>query len=324
MRHPLALAVLPLLGCNLVTHPTPGELGVAEFAYNDGLLGCAFGCDADEPLAVGARATVLVLEGDTLGSFHLRSDAPDVLAVTEIEGEVPGWPSALVQGLADGEAGLVVEDERGVIDILRMQVRDIDQIVVTLPEVESALLLTEGREIELRVDLLDREGQELAGVGALDWKLDDLEPAPVGDPLQLILEEVIDQTFFGTSRERVDLAAGGTGSSGVVQAQAVSGARLGLPVEVVSPDVIATIDLEVVGRPKAGEPFWIEARGFTAEGEHVYDPACVWSLDPGRTRVTSVVQSDTATQLQPDRMGRMRVTCTMGDIEARKTVWVLE
>ena len=52
-----ALVAVVLVGCgdpSLFGEPTRGELDRADFAWDEGALGCLFGCDAKEAMAVGA------------------------------------------------------------------------------------------------------------------------------------------------------------------------------------------------------------------------------------------------------------------------------
>lgn len=73
-------AALALAPACIGTHPSRGEEKVVELAWASGLLGCIFGCNADEPMVAHGRAYLMVVNADEIPAFTVESDHPEVMS----------------------------------------------------------------------------------------------------------------------------------------------------------------------------------------------------------------------------------------------------
>ena len=122
------VAVMSLAGgCTgdggLTNDPSAGELGRAEFSWEETGFLCLFGCDAKAPVAAGATATLRVENHATLPPFTVRSDDPTIAQVT-------GTSLIDLEALRDGEVRILLEEDPGgaPLDEFLVRVSDVDHI----------------------------------------------------------------------------------------------------------------------------------------------------------------------------------------------------
>lgn len=308
-------------GCLPFTEPSEGELGRVEYSWDEGLLGCLFGCDAEAPLAVSGHAFVVVHDADELPPFTVSTDAPEVALFTQ---DGAGSNAVRAEGVSEGRARVVIRDARSgeVIDRLPIRVRQVDRIEPGRDLPGDELLLVEGTDIALRMRLFAGD-REMVGVGALGYELAPAlgRPAPSADPLDLLgIGDAIAALLAGTSHEQVELEARGAGA-GRIRAFAEGGAELELPFEVVAAEAVTRVSISVTepGSIEDDLPATLAARAFVGDRE-VTEPPCSWSIASVEGPLTLSGSTGPTASVNAGGPGSAEVTCRIGGASASTRV----
>lgn len=256
----LLVGVLLISGCNdSTTDPSRGELGVAEFSWEESGFGCLFGCNAKAPVATGASATLRVENDESLPTFTVRSDDPSVASVS-------GTSLIQIDALQAGDVLIILEEVDGGALI--------DQFVVTIADVDRIraggdLLIAVGGSVTLEPLMFDDANRRLVGLGALSYA-----PSPSLDQGQLDLSTNCD-SFLSTQYEECVILFAQDVGVGFLEIDAPSGATLALPLDlVIAADVVTGIKLRAT---KFDNRIVVDPVAF-ANGSRVYGARCAWSL----------------------------------------------
>jgi hypothetical protein len=310
----LSLAVLlSSSACGVSSgQPSEGELGNAQFAWDDGVFGCLFGCDADEPMVAHAVAYLQVLNDEDLPAFTVESSNSEVFEATDAGSFIR------LDSHASGEAKVVLVDAATgeVVDRFEVSVRDVAAIEVGQDGFQPPFhIMTEG-EVQISLTLKDDRGNRLKGVGGVDYTLSgDLDEERA--TLITALADLIASVFAGTSTEYVSVEALDVGS-GSITAVAASGATLSVPVAVVDASAIDRVTVSGIDSdtlPAPGESTSVNAQAFSLMYQ-VHSPTCAWSLSPeeGAVRISSTGRDYLS--VIADAPGTATATCTIGDQSA--------
>lgn len=312
------LASIALGGCLLgwmEEGESVGELGNAEFAWDEGVLGCLFGCDAAEPMATRAVAMLVVVNSDELPEFTVSSTDPEVVEFFD-----EGGGSIRAESHVDGDAKVVLTrvDSGDVLDRFRIRVRDVSKIRTSDPDLYSErLLIMEGGQRTVYIDIEDRRDRMLVGVGAVDYTL---RGGITEEHVSLVdaFSDFLVSILVGTNHEYVTVEALAAGA-GSLDVRAPSGASLVIPAEVVDELAITRVELELENEAVVGESAHVRALSWAGE-ERVYSPECAWSLDPADGPVSVESEGRDSLVLSSGVPASATVTCTVGGASDSLTV----
>ena len=301
-----ACFALLVLGCG-PDDSREGELGNAEFAWDDGVLGCLFGCDAGEPMVEGGFANLRVTNASDLGDYTVGVDGALIDAVgtsrITLEGGAAGSGKVYLDGL-DGD----------LIDRFRIDVAAVERIEVNNPELfVDQLTVLAGGDAQLTVDVLG-DGEHLKGYGGIEYELiGGISESEVS--LGSALADAFVGALVGSNNEyvRIDAIALGAGQ---IRAVAVSGVELTVPVAIIDEADLTGIELQQSEalRANSDDPSFIDAK-VLAGVEPVHGAACDWSIEPAEGPITASFGSTSAT-LEASAPATAILTCTIGDHSA--------
>ncbi len=302
--------------CSIGEGVSMGELGVAEFAWDEGMLGCLFGCDAEEPMAARAVANLIIVNDEDLPTFVVSSSNPEVLEFIQDE---PGDSYIRAESHAAGKAKIVLSTVMGdVVDRFEIRVRDVDTIRLSNRELYSErFTLMVGGSRTVNIDLEDTRGNELKGIGGVDYTL---YGGITEEQVTLIdaFTDFIVSILVGTVQEYVTVEALAPGL-GTISVDAPSGAGLDIPARVVEPADVTRIDLALEEEARVGDSATVDARAY-AGSERVYSPGCAWEMDPAEGPVTIDSSGRSSITLESATPASATVTCTVGDQSDSLTV----
>lgn len=314
----LAIAALAQSGC-FDEGASFGERGRAQFAWDQGLLGCLFGCDADEPMAAHSVAMIEVLNHEELPPYVVSSSSPSVL---EFFDEDPEGSGVRCESHEAGSAHLVLSDATTgeEIDRFEIAVHDVARIEVAEEELfREELTIMVGGERGIGLDLRDDRGRELVGIGGVSYGFSggiDEESASLADAYA----DFIASLFVGTTDEGVTIEALALGA-GAVTASARSGATLEIPVRIVDESVVTRVEVEARGELEAGSAIIFDCLAF-AGAEPVYAPVSTCSLEPADGAIAIDWESRGTVQLAATGPGSATLTCRVGGATASAEVHV--
>jgi hypothetical protein len=312
----VGLAACSAQGLN--TDPSRGELGRAELAWDSGVLGCLFGCDASAPMAERAYATLMVANAEDLPPFTVESEDP---AVAEFESS--GGAAIDVWSHAPGRVKVILRDAGGgeVIDRFAIDVRPVHEILVERPEHVERVMVMAGGDVIMDVSLTDEDGELMVGVGGVDYALaGGLTEAQVG-LAEAVAEIYVDLLIGG--RESLDLKVGEIGE-GSVRISAPSGVVLDLPFAVVGPEVVRAVTVDAPDGLDVGWSSAFHAYAWASADEPVHSPECAWELVP----VEGDIELDFTTRdtlwVIANTTGSAIARCTLNGAVGEDTVIVVE
>jgi hypothetical protein len=322
MRSSLVAVTLAFSGCGLGFGPTHGELGVAEFKYDNGLLGCLGGCNAAEPLAARSSIGIWATLPDQMPDFTVSSSDDAIVSFTSGSTSTSkGQTSRGVRATAHaaGEAKLILTDMLGqVVDRLPVRVRDVARIeLADRDDFNHTLTVMEGGGKQVQLDVYDARGERLRGAGGLDYAFEgDVSAPPV--TLESVLSAAVGAIFVGTSQEYVNVkAAAGAQGSGVIKATSPAGASFDIPVTVVTEAAVTRVTLTGESSPTRAEGWHVGAEAFAGD-ERVYSPRCAWSMtETSGMRLAS--QGGESATVESTVTGPVSITCTIGSQSATRS-----
>jgi hypothetical protein len=302
--------------CSIGEGVSMGEMGTAQFAWDEGMLGCLFGCDAEEGMAARAVATLMVVNDEDLPMFTVSSSDESVAQFIQDE---PGDSYVRVESHSPGSAKIVLSTVTGqVIDRFEIDVRDVGEIRLSDPDLYAErFTLMVGGSRTLYIDLDDARGRELKGIGGVDYTL---YGGITEEQVTLVdaLADFIVSILVGTVREYVTIEAMAPGL-GTISVEAPSGASLDIPAQVVVPDDVTSLDLVLEEEAVVGEEAHVEAIA-EMDGERIYSPGCEWTLDPAEGPVTIDSWGRGSVSLEATAPASATVTCTVGELSDSLTV----
>jgi hypothetical protein len=317
----LVAAALPTWGCRGGCVPIDddfmGELGRAEFAWDEGILGCLFGCDAGEPMATRSVATIIVQNDEELPPFDVSSDDPSAITFTH---DGPGDASIRAESHVAGHAKLVLTNASTgeVIDRFRIDVRDVDRIRASDEDLyRDTFTIMVGGERTIYLDLRDADRNELVGVGGVDYTLTGglaEEHFTLVDAFADLLVSIL----VGTTQDYVTVEALALGSGALV-VSAPSGASLSIPARIVDESAVTAVTLEGEATGPVGETINLDARALAGD-ERVHDPLCAWSIEPAEGPVAIDGEYRDSISLEATSPGSATVTCSVGTASDSRTV----
>jgi hypothetical protein len=285
--------------------PTPGELGLLEFVYDYGSLGCAFGCSADEPIAERAHVQITAVGDVELPPISVQSDAPEV-ATFEIgdDGDIH------VETHAAGEVRLELRDESGeLLEALSLEVKPVTAIALEADD--ERVNVMEGGSAHVRLELQDERGCGMVGVGGVDYSLE----GGISESEVTLTDAIAGWLFEGLVgspvTEYFDVDAESLGEGKVV-VTAPSGALLDLPIAVVDASAVAAISLSASDDIPVGSSSSVSASATDADGNRIHDPACAWSLDPATGPIAFSSQDRDSAFVTSEAPGTATVRCDVG------------
>jgi hypothetical protein len=305
--------------CEIDNDETMGELGKAEFAWDRGILGCLFGCNAEEPMATRSTAYLVVMNDEEFGAFTVSSDNPAVLEFSKESNE-----SSFIKCEAhqEGEAKVILTSPTSldVIDRFKVKVRDVEAMKLGDPDLyEDTLTIMTGGSRSVGMELRDDDGKRLVGVGGVDYILEGgITEANV--TLMDAIADLIVSMLAGSVDEYVSLEALEPGS-GNLSVLAPSGVFFNIPVSIVDASAVTrvtlTYDEEYAVAGNTGLNVGAEA---FAGSETVHSPECEWSLNPPDGPVYMDFSGRDWIEIQTEVPASVEVTCTVGLISGSKTV----
>jgi hypothetical protein len=290
---------VPSNDCKSVSNdPTPGLMGQAEFVWEQGIFSCLFGCTADNPLIVGGRASLAVLDSGGLEAFTAQSSDPGIL---EVE---PSGAFLSVEGVAAGEAEvqLVSTDTGEVIDALLVRVREPYEVLTY-----DDLKVYYESEAVLTPEIYDDEGCRMVGTGALQYALGGGLGSEHLD-LQATTEQELNSSF-----EQVFVTSGTTGSGSLVVS--APGFEDQLPLAVVGPDSVGSIDMDDEHIVGVGTLTFFYPQISDAAGDAILGVECDWTLDPENSPI-QVEPEPGSISVTSDVVAEATLTCTVGSTSA--------
>lgn len=306
-----ALGGALLLTSCIGTRPSRGEEGEVEVAWASGVLGCIFGCNADEPMVAGGRAYLMVTNDEELPAFTVESDTPSLMSATRADEESS---TVILEASGSGRAKVVFRDAGSgeVFDRFLIYIHDVDRIELQDDELfRDAFTLMVGGDATIYFDLRDTKDHYLQGIGGLTYEL---SGAITEDQLTLVdaIAEALVDILAGSNNESVAIEALGVGEGAVV-ASAPSGASRTIPVRVVDAAAITRVEVFGESEPaKVGSPYSLNADAFAGD-EEVRSPECAWSIVPADGDVELRPGRSTAT-LEAAAPTSATVTCTIGGV----------
>ena len=316
-RGTLATAIIVMIsssGCFFEPFSV-GDEGRVEYAYADGLLGCLFGCSAEEPMAEGAHALVSIVNTEDLPPFTVSSDEPDVAVFTQ---DGVGSSHVHAEALSPGTARIVVRDPTTgeVIDRLPIRVHTVARIEIDAQTEDQPLTYLEETRFSIRPTAYDEEGEELVGVGGLTY-----EVSPVVDeyhrPSFFGLEQIGDAfaaILVGHNQEVAEFETSGTGE-GDLRITARSGATLRVPIAVVSVEDVTRVELDTDSERDDDGRIRVDADAWAGDRE-ISSPACSWSIDPASGPLHfDHTERDAAWLISDVEGGSATVRCSIGSAD---------
>lgn len=309
MKQEVALMIALLLAAMAAAcgpdEDTTGELGRAEFAWDDGVLGCLFGCDAAEPMVEGGFARLRVTNASDLPEYTVAVDDGALVdasgtTVITLEGGAAGSGKVLLEGI-DGE----------LVDRFKIDVAAVERIEVSADDLyRDRLTIINGYGVQVGLDLRG-EGESLKGYGGLEYELTGgISESEI--TLVSALADAIVGVLVGSNNEyaRIDATAIG---SGEVRATALSGAELVIPIQVITEADLTGVELEQTDPliVDGEDPSFIDAR-FVAGAEIAQGGACQWSIDPADGPIAATFSSKSAS-LSATGAGSATLRCAIGD-----------
>jgi hypothetical protein len=310
----LVAAALLAAGCGDITigdDATKGELGVAEFAWDEGLFGCLFGCDAEEPMAVGAVANLVVVNDEELPVFTVESDDASTIQFTL---DSPGDNFIEATAHREGTAKVILLDARTdeVIDRLAVDAYDVASIELRVPDLyRQRYTIMVGGEAEIHFILRNSRDQALKGIGAVDYTLQGGITEQEMDLVSAMAEYIV-SIFAGTVSEYVDVTANELGT-GSLLVSALTGVTMEIPVAIVDESAATAIELVPRGDLEAPGAMIIDAFVWAGD-EPLHSAACQWSLNPPDGPVQIDWESRDVVQLKADTPGQAQLTCQIGSL----------
>lgn len=312
----LAAAMTMSVGCDgsIGTDASSGELGQATFAWDVGLFGCLFGCDAGAPMAERSVARLHVLNPEQLPAFTAASDDPDIAAMEMVDAD-----TIQIEATGTGRTKVVLRDaDTGeVVDRFAIDVLSVDEIAPTAEDLyQERFTIAVGGEVQLGISLF-HDGERMVGVGGVDYAFD----GGIGEQQVTLVEAIADWVLsglLGTADEYADLEALALGS-GSLTVSAPSGAELEVPVDIVDPSVVTRISLAMRSEPVDGRSVIVDARAVTGS-ETVHAAPCVWALSPADGPVLLDWATDTTAQLRTTEDSRATLSCAIADVSGRLAV----
>jgi hypothetical protein len=326
MKKMLILAALMLAAtgcffksCEIQNDETMGELGRAEFAWDRGILGCLFGCNAEEPMATRSLAYLTVQNAGDLGVFTVSSDNP---AVLDFSKESPESSFIKCESHQEGEARVILTGSTSmtVIDRFEVKVRDVKAMKLTDPDlyVETLTIMTGGSR-QVGMELRDDDDKRLVGVGGVDYIMEGgITEANV--TLMDALADVIVSMLVGSVDEYVSLEALEPGS-GNLSVLAPSGVFFNIPVAIVDAHAVTRVELSYDDEfAEAGNTGLHVDAGAFAGSEPVHSPECEWSLSPPDGPVFIDFSGRDWVEIQTPVPAAVEVICTVGTTTGSRTV----
>jgi hypothetical protein len=308
---PVFLALgLVTSGC-FFTQPSMGELGNVEVSYDEGVFGCLFGCDADEPMAADSNTFLIVQNGEELASefepYVVSGEDETILeAITTSASD----SSIRLVSHAPGRGYVAFHEQSSgaLIDRFGIDVREIDRIEVNTPEYQENVLVFIDGTLTVYLNLFNGSAR-LKGFGGVDYDLMG-GLSETETTITTALAEAIVQLFAGSTTEFVRIEANELGAGSISVTAMRGDASLEIPVEVVDASRVASITVtDATAEP--GSSTSVSAQAFDANGDQIHDPLCEWTVtgtgitpSPGRSSVTVSAEQETTGQ----------ATCTINGI----------
>lgn len=310
----LTAAAVLAAGCGDLTigeEATKGELGVAKFAWDEGLFGCLFGCDAEEPMAVGAVAHLVVVNDEELPLFTVESDDASTIEFTQ---DSPGDSVIEATAHREGTAKVILVDANtdDVIDRLAVDAYDVASIELRDSELyRQRYTIMVGGEAEIHFILRNSRGRELKGIGAVEYTLQGGITEQEMDLVSAMADYIV-SIFAGTVSEYVSLTANELGE-GTLMVSALTGVTLQIPVVIVDESAATAIEIVPRGELEAPGAMIVDAIVWAGD-EPLHSAACQWSLSPPEGPVQIDWELRDAVQLKADTPGEAELTCQIGSL----------
>jgi hypothetical protein len=298
---------------------TQGELGHAEFGWNNG-LGCAIaagfassglgvkasGCDASAPMATRASADLQVVNSSKLPAFDAASNDTSIADAT-----AGGSAIRIVSHRAGTiELSLTNHATGELIDRLPIVIEDVATIALAdSSSYKVHYLIENGGSDIINLTLKDHSGSALVGLGAVDYSLAGALGAQQVTLVSALADLLVGATFG--VEEHVSITALQTGA-GTIAVSAPSGAALAIPAEVDDASAIATITVSGRAPLQAGSAVIFDAVAGDSSGERVHSPACAWSVQPASGPIAIDWQLRDSLQLKAASSASATLTCSAG------------
>jgi len=305
--HIILLLIVGEWGCEISGGAeSVGELGLAEFEWDRGTPECVFDCGAAESLATRSIAYLLVVNQEEVPRFVVSSSDSEIV---EFSKESEMSYSILAEAHREGEAQVILYESysHNVLDRFEVKVRDVAEIVLKEPGLfEERLTTVAGGKKYVFLNLKDRQGNKLFGIGGVDYYLADGFTVEQVTLVSAMHDPLL--TYFGGSFSEcafIEVMAFGTGSIAV---EAPSGASLSIPVAIVDESVITRLALS-----SSGDAYRITVFANAWNGnEPVYSPDCEWTWDSTGGSVYLVFEGRDYLALEGSSSARANITCTIG------------
>ncbi len=292
--------------CARSSRTTPGVFDRARFAHFDGDFTCLLDCGGvEEPIAERSRHEILVFNRAQLPEFVVSTPTPEIAEFT-FTGDAD---NVTVETKRSGTAVLELRDLAGVlIDYVELDVQPVARVEVVGPDFGDTLTVMNGGAVQVDVDTFDANGCPMFGVGSVDYSL--------GGGLDATGVSLVDAyTTISLSgqvegQESVVVGAARQGD-GVLEARAVSGASVSVPLSVVTADAVSAITLSGEGAAVVGQPYFVDALARTSSDERVYSPECTWAIDPPG-QVTLDSESRDSAVVTATAAATAMVNCSVG------------
>jgi hypothetical protein len=315
-RAPLlaVVALLSLATACIVEHSSTGELGVAEFAWDEGIFGCLFGCNAKEAVAVGSTATLDVVNELDVPAYDVGSSDPSVIEFSIGLGGI----ECTAHRAGKAKILLFEQGTTTLIDRFEIRARDVRRVVPVDPDIEDRFTIQVGGSHRLYFNLQDSKRRQLRGIGAASYTLTGglgttevtLTPAE-SDFLAGIL--------IGTNSEYLDIDALAAGSGTLVVA--AGSASRPLSFAVVDGTAVTRVEVSDATDLSVGTSFTMTAEAF-AGSDRVFSPACTWTIAPPTGVVTVNEANRDFIHLTADASGTFTATCSIGTANGSRTLTI--
>jgi hypothetical protein len=307
MRIQHSVVAVLLVACSTSPNgPSHGSEGRAEFAWDVGVFGCLFGCDASAPMVTRGVANLEIVNADELPALTVESSDPTLVEFTLVDST-----TIRCDGRAAGKATVTLRDAASgeLVDRFGVRAEDVQSIAPADATLfRDRLLVVPGTEVEIDLALTGTSGKHLVGIGGVDYTLAGLDEAQV--TLASALADLIVSILAGTSTEYVRFDALALGDGGIHVA-APSGATLDIPAAVVDASVVTDIAVAPRGPLPPGSGIIVDANATTA-GERVHGAPCAWSLSPADGPIQIDWTGPDYMQVKANAAGEATLTCTVG------------
>jgi hypothetical protein len=250
-----------------------------------------------------------VINEEELSPFTVESDAPEIAEMTQVS---EGSSTIRIEAHASGRAKLILRDRDSgeVIDRFTISAQPVESIELATDDVyEQRFTIVPGGESTLYLHL-SNDGDRLVGIGGVDFAFSGGITEEQATLVSAIVDTIV-AGLAGTSDDYISIETLAVGS-GSITATAVGGGTLEIPVAIVEPSDVTTIQMSTRSEPMLGHSVIIDARSLAGD-ETVHEAPCAWHMAPSDGPIQVEWEGSTSVQVAASAAGTATIRCTVGN-----------